>query len=288
MLRKIIKYAKFEDILREGIVAGAELPIFKKIRLVSGVSFMDFRMLLCLFLLMKSHAVFCQTSYNINKQRRLESITCHLNDTEVFNVQFDKKSRVNKILKLNRGLVHGFVYYLTKNKLDSIRRYDKGNLTPELYVMKGNGQIKKHILLLGTDRDSIYEIKNGKINRLSPFPLSLGINNQGYELDSNGFLKRLYDQDFSDYPSSPLYNIYLSSHGLCLSEVFTYHFPEWVMFIRGELAGLYSYRPDFIQGFRLYFHTYPRSRLYRLSVNKDGVMVMLFFKKNGRLDNRWR
>lgn len=242
--------------------------------------------LIILLFISISYCAPCQVKYVLGKDQRLDSIECNLNDSESIKVQFDRKGRVNKIFKLQKNQVHGFVYYLRKNKLDSIRRYDEGKLTHELYIFKKDGSVGKHILFLGQDRDTTYGIKNGRTIRWPPFPLSMGINTQMYELDSNGYLIRIYDQDIEHHFTSSKYNVHFSSHGKYISSVYTFYEPEEVMFLRGELAGLYSYQRGFYHGFRFYFYHYPSSRIKRLSILRNGKEEVLLFKKSGKLKMR--
>lgn len=229
-----------------------------------------------------------QVVYQLGKDSRIDSIECILNDSEVFKVQFDHKGRVSQVCKLRRNQLHGFFYYFTKNKLDSIRRYDEGKLTPELYLIKADGKIKKHILLLGQDRDSTYYMKNGRITRSPPFPLSMGLNTQTYEVDSNGYLTKIYDRDIEHHFTSSKYNVLFSSQGSYVSEVYSYEGTrEVIMFSRGSVTALYGYNKDFSYGFRLFFLNYPKTYMDKLTILKNGKEdTRLLFKKNGKLKRR--
>lgn len=241
------------------------------------------RLIILLYFASIYYSATCQVKYTLGNDMRFDSIECNLNDSEIFKVQFDNKGRVHTVYKLRKNQLHGFFYYFSKNKLDSIRRFDDGKLTPEVYVIDAKGKVKKHTLLLGQDRDTTYMIKNGRITRWPPFPLSMGINTQMYELDSNGYLIRIYDQDVEQHLTSSKYNVQFSSNGRYISRVNTFYEFEEVMFLGGELASMYVYQKEMHYGFRLYFYYYPKSRVKNLAVLNKGREDVFLFRKNGKL-----
>lgn len=243
------------------------------------------RLIIVLWFACIHYSATCQVKYALGNDKRFDSIECNLNDSELFKVQFDNKGRVHKVYKLRKNQLHGFFYYFSKNKLDSIRRFDEGKLTPELYVIDAKGKVKRHTLLLGQDRDTTYKIEGGRTMRTSSFPLSMGINTQMYELDSNGYLIKIYDQDIEHHFTSSKYNVLFSTKGRYISEVYSYEGTrEVLMFSRGRIAGLYAYHNDFLYGFRLYCFNYPKTYIDKVIIQKNGkTQAQFLLKKNGKL-----
>jgi hypothetical protein len=221
----------------------------------------------------------------IGNDNRFDSIECNLNDSEYFKVHFDNKGRVNKVFKLRNNKIHGFFYYFSKYKLDSIRRYSEGKLTPELYLFDSKGKVKKHILFMGQDRDTTYKIKDGRTMLPYPFQLGMGINTQCYLLDSQGYLITIYDQDIAHHYSSSKYYVLFSSGGKYLSAVYSYEGTrEVLMFSRGRISVLYAYDNGFSNGFRLYFFNYPKTYYDKVEIKKSSKRhEVLMFRKNGKL-----
>lgn len=224
-----------------------------------------------------------QVVYSFTKRNKLEYVKYHVSDSENMIVLFNKGGQVHKIERYKNNNLHGFNYYFTNNKLDSIQVYNMGVKTPELYIMGHDGHLIKHLLPNGADLDSFFSFTDRKNS--TGATSKHWINMQKiYQTDSSGALCKIYDTDNGNYPTG--YDISISN-GYYLNKIANQPGPETLIFSEGYIVGFYTSKVGILHGVRILFNGDKKTTIKELDITADNKAIFetTYFNKRGKKEN---
>ena len=226
-----------------------------------------------------------QITYSFTKRKRLEFVKYSVSDSEHVTILFNKSGQINKIERQKNNSLHGFIYYLTSNRLDSIEVYNKGIKTPELYMMHKDGCLMKHILCTGENLDSFFSFINRKnsTGKASKHWINM---QKIYETDSNGILSSIYDTDNGTYPTG--YDVYIPG-GHYLYMIINQQGPESLRFYNGYISGFYTYKNGVMHGARILLNGYKKTKIMKLDItaHNQAIFKTTYFNKRGKKINHY-
>jgi len=224
-----------------------------------------------------------QITYAFSQRKRLEFVKYNVSDSENVTILFNKSGQINKIERRMNTKLHGFVYYFTNNKLDSIEVYNTGIKTPEMYLMHKAGYLKKHVLCKGENLDSFFSFTHRK--NITGKTSKHWINMQKmYETDSNGVLSRIYDTDNGNYATG--YDVCIPD-GYYFYSIYNQQCSEGVSFSNGYISGFHTYKNSILHGVRILLNGNKKTNLVQLDITaaNQPIFETTYFNRRGKKIN---